>query len=346
MRSVLVIGLVSLLLLAGCSKEDPIVDPDSSMELILKLEDGYGMFKGGTNCAFDVDYAMVIIGEYDNKNKRQKSISRFPTTYIDNGVLYTVPFTIPKPPKGRYYMVDECLLYADENTVESNPTGDRLVSAAPHAGSFFSTKFTSAQTVDFVLDAFNKTTVGLSVFCFDGTDPSNYGFRWFKPAELIVRQKWFYGSFFPDNYIDYLTSSYDLAGRLSINMPAIFKVQVYRDKNLDGVFATNELQIEFGNETDYLLGQVSPLSVMYAEGADDTGRFELRFLAYLKEGAAYTYKKVGSVYFEGNDPGVHLTPFIQRNLSTDPVINPGIDNIFEFTIGNSTEGGGDFRFGY
>ncbi len=336
-------ALILVIFLTGCQKEAPDTGSGTENEVVFTIYDGRGTLKSGSNCAFDVDYAMVIISHIV-KNKRVYE-NFFTGTYLENAVLYTFPMTLPILPKNQYYRVEECLLYADEDKIHTNPTGDRLVSAAPHEGSNFGSRIPDPLNLEFEIDAFNKTDVGLSVFCFNGSDPADYGFVWFQPTVVVVKQKWFYGSFFPDNYLDYTGSSYDLAGELAVDMPAIYKVQVFRDKNLDNIFSGSELVIEYGNEKDYLTGKIQPLSVQYADGPDGNGHFELRFLAYLRVGGSFIYKEVGSVYFEGDNAFIYRTPVLVRKPDFDPGIDPGDDNIFEFAISNSNTQNSDFRFG-
>jgi hypothetical protein len=310
--------------------------------VVFKISEASTGLKSTVNCAFDVDYAMVIIS-LGTKTKRVNT-NYFVGTELVDGVLYTDPIYLGAAPSKQYYKVEECLLYADDNTVKPNPQGDLLISAAPHQGSYFGLQITQPLNVEFELNAFNKTGVGLSVFCFNG-NPADYGFVWYQPTQITVKEKWFYGSFVPSNYLDYQGSIYETKGDLGVDMPALYKIKVYRDANSDGAFSAGEIVSQYSNEIDYLNGTIKPLSVKFPERESGSNNYELEFWAYLKTSSGFQYQPIGSLYFEDDDSNVYRTPKPDRNPLTDLPISPGPDNIFEFTISSSPQFTGDLRFG-
>jgi hypothetical protein len=333
-----------LFLFTACQDEIPTDEGSGAFQVVFKITEVDGGLKSTVNCAWDVDYAQVIISVRDNKNRLRRTDKYYAATTLNNGVLYTNPVTLPKPDKGEYFTLEDCLLYADDDKVHANPVGDLLISAAPHEGSYFGTKITTPLNLQFEINAFNKTSVGLSVFCFNG-NPADFGFIWYQPTQIEVREKWFYGSFMPANYLDYKGSVYEQKGDLSVNMPALYKVKVYRDANGNGALTTDELVAQYSNEIDYLNGDIKPMSVKFPERTTGYNHYGLEFWGYLKSSSGFQYQQIGVLYFEDNDPNLYRTPALNRNLLTDLPITPGPDNIFEFVISSSTQYTGDLRFG-
>jgi len=338
-----IVGLM-ILLFTACQDEFPGDETGGAYQVVFKISEAGSGLKSTANCAWDVDYALVVVTVRDNKGRIKRTDKYFATTTLTDGILYTNPVTLPKPDKGRYFTLEDCLLYSDDDKVHANPTGDLLISAAPHEGSYFGKQITTSLNLQFEINAFNKTSVGLSVFCFNG-NPADFGFIWFQPTQVEVREKWFYGSFIPTNYLDYQGSVYEQKGDLSVNMPALYKVKVYRDANGDGALTSGELTAQYSNEIDYLNGNIKPMSVKFPERTTGYNYYGLEFWAYLKSKNGFQYQQIGVLYFEDNDPNLYRTPALNRNLLTDLPITPGPDNIFEFVISASSQFTGDFRFG-
>ena len=332
-----------ILLFSRCIKDFPEENFNSPNEVFFTLMPEDGTLKSGENCAWEVDYAMAIISS--GKEKDRKTNTYFLPTYIENGVLYTEALELPKLKKDEYYVLEEMILYADDDISQDNPGGDRIISAVPHDGSKFGEMAKKPVNVQFEVDAFNKTEVGLSVFCFDGADPEDFGFVWFQPSVTVIKQKWFFGDLCSDIYEEYTSSLYEIGGVLSIDMPAIFYIDLYRDNNHDGIFYEDEKMGNFGNEENYISGITAPVPVFYSDDTSAENHFELRIFVYVKLGDNFGYQKYGSLYFEDDSEILYKTTYASRNLQYDEAIEHGDDNIYEFVIGNCNSESADFSFG-
>ncbi len=341
-RILALILLLFVLLFSNCAHDFPEDDFSLTNQVVFNLINEEGTLKSGVNCAWEVDYAMVIISY--GKDRNRKTNTYFLSSYIENGVLYTEPLTLNKLRRGEYYKLDEMLLYADDDLSQDNPIGDRLISAAPHDGSKFGMRARRPLSVQFEVDAFNTTEVDLSVFCFEGANPEDFGFVWFQPSVTVVKQKWFFGDFCTSSFNDYTGSLYDLGGDLTVDMSAIYLIELYCDNNNDGIFYDDELIGNFSNEEEYPSGIVAPVSVIYPDDSYNENHFEIRLFVYMKVINGFGYVNVGNLYFEDDNETLYKTPIISRNLQNDEAIVHGSDNIYDFIIGNCNIEFADFSF--
>jgi len=334
--------IVFILMFSFCEQNFPDDEIDSRIDVSFKMTHEDGGLKSGENCAWEVDYALVIISSGRRYNRSNETY--YLPTNIENGILYTESLELPVLEGREFYRVEEMILYADDNTTLSNPIDDRLISAAPHDNSRFGRYATEPISVDFEVDAFNTTEVGLSVFCFDG-NPEDFGFVWFQPSITVLQQKWFFGDFCTPSFHEYAGSLYDEFGTLHADMPAIFQIKLFSDNNFDGIFYEDELVSVYGNEEQLSSEEPGPVSVLFSDDSSIENHFEIRIFVYTKVENGFAYEEFGSLYFENSSETLYYTPISSRDPYSDDEVEAGPDNIYEFNIGSCNTGPVDFQFG-
>lgn len=164
------------------------------------------------------------------------------------------------------HTLSQFILVNDANT--PNDLGDDIiVMAAPEAGSHYASFVSKPMPFDFTVDAFFKTEISIELLCFEPNDFENFGFNWFTVDEINVREFCIEGCICVDDLDLFIGSLYEgQTTGLQYQMPAIFKVDVYRNDNL---------VIRYGNED--FLGENSPLCIKYPdyEGVVDNFKFEV-----------------------------------------------------------------------
>jgi len=161
------------------------------------------------------------------------------------------------------------VLVNDANT-PNDPEDDIIVMAAPEEGSLYANFVNKPLPFDFNVDAFFKTEVSIELLCFEPNEFENFGFNWFTVEEIIVREFCLEGCICVDDLDLLIGSLYEnQTNGLQYNMPAIFKVDVYRNNNL---------VITYNNED--FLGENGPLCIKYPdyEGVVDNFKFEIWIL--------------------------------------------------------------------
>ena len=305
----LLLGVVAMIF-SSCTQDLPGPDPNSPQDVIFTSANTGGLLKSEQDCNNpDADYAMVTID----------GIIYYPATFYVGGVMYTQAIKLVPDT----HTLDEFILFNDNGT-PADKDDDIIVRAAPQKGSEFSSMVINPMSLNFEVFPFQKIEIPVEVLCFEKSQHGSFGFIWFRPNEIKVRQKWFFGDFCTPCYEDYIGSAYStVPGGPQVDMPAIFKVEVYRDGVLQGTY---------GNEAD--MGTPAPLSVLYADLEGVVNHFELKVYVLVKVGTAFQYVYMGSWLFDDDD-----------DLVTQNGVGPGTDGVYDFVVGNCNAEAADFAFG-
>ncbi|RLD50758.1 MAG: hypothetical protein DRJ05_19235, partial [Bacteroidetes bacterium] len=147
-------------------------------------------------------------------------------------------------------------------------------------------------------------------------DYESFGFNWFAMTEITVKEQVFFGDICVDDLTGYENSMYNgQANGIQLDMPAIFKIDVYRN----GAFV-----ISYSNEV--WLGEGEPLKVRYPDhdNAADVFDFELSIL--VKEESDFVFKH-----------------YYTWTLNDDEMINAGDDGVVDFVLGDCIYGDTDLQ---
>jgi len=223
--------------------------------------------------------------------------------YID-GVPYTKAIKLDPGT----YNVQKFILWDDGGTPGNMGTDsdDVMVKATPNGSSDYAQWVT--KTVPFQIDVneFEKLEVSVDVLCFTEVDWEAFGFDCFQITEMTIREQCFFGDICVDP-ADYVGSMYDdPCGTLGVDLPAIFKVDVYNNE----VFENS-----YSNES--FCGHGAPLCVQYADYDNKTDNFSFELWVYVKV-----------------DDGFDFVKFYTWNFTDDYMIPAGDDQVVEFVIGN------------
>ena len=291
-KSFLFIALIAFFAVS-CNKKDDTVDPNQEVEVKFTSTE---MPKGGTkssNADATADYASIVIN----------GTTYTPAVYYLDGVAYTQGIKLPVGD----YTVTQFLMMSDNNTPD-DMTDDSIVSAAPEAGSQYANFVTNALDIQFHVDAFQKNEIPIEVLQFTSQEFEAFGFDWFTMTQTTVREQLFFGDISMKHPDDYAGSLYEQqANGLQVDMPAIFKIKVYKN----GAFVE-----EYSNES--FLGEGDVLHVAYPDGDNTTDNFKFDLYIYVKIGTGFGYK-----YF-------HSWEF-----TDDELIDNGGDGVVDFVLGNA-----------
>ena len=197
------------------------------------------------------------------------------------------------------------MLYNDNSTPE-NLDDDFIVKAAPMAGSEYSDFVETPLTFNFTVEEFAKAEVPVEVICFDEADYESFGFNWFAMTEITVREQVFFGDICVTDLAAYEGSAYEgQVNGLQLDMPAIFKVDVYK----------NDAFIKsYSNEG--WLGEGSPLEVQYPDHDNASDEFEFKLYILVEDAGEFVYTYFHSWFF-----------------ADDEMIEAGDDGVVDFVLG-------------
>ena len=226
-----------------------------------------------------------------------------PAVYYLNGVAYTQAIKLVP---GTYTVTQFMLM--NDNSTPDDLSDDVIVSAAPEAGSDYAAFVNHPLDYNFTVTAFQKNQLDIEVLHFIPQEYSSFGYDWFSMSQTTVREQVFFGDISVKHPSDYTGSLYaNQTNGLQVDMPAIFKIDVYRD----GVFL-----ISYNNASTYGEGEV--LKVDYPDAANTTDEFRFDLYIYVKIGDSFGYKKFHSWTFDD-----------------DQKIPAGSDGVVDFVLGNS-----------
>jgi len=299
MKRCLYLILPLIIFLSGCKKDDPEPE-DQGIEVSFNFSKGLKKDSGGDYDCFDGegDYAYIVISgeEY----------------FLDVFYLYGRPYTksIMLPTRGTYVLEEFMLMY-DNNTpgVESD---DSVIMAAPHTGSELAAFVETPLHYTFVAEEYDVLDISIQVVCYEAANYDKFGFEYFEYDDYLERQECFYGYLCVHTMDDYTGSLYENQGAgLQNNMPAIFKIEGYRNDILQDTVFSNESW----------LGEGQPLCVVYEDRNYIVDEFEFRLYVYVDVKNQFEYRYFHSWYRDDAQAWNHgsngMMDFIVGTCATD-----------------------------
>lgn len=239
------------------------------------------------------------------------------TTYRPAVVyLQGIPYTQAIKLLPGNYSLEEFLLMNDSGT-PGNLEDDMIVQAIPTEDAPFARFIENPVPIDFDVSEFEKTEVPIEVLCFNDNDFEEFGFNWFMMNEITVRNQFFYGEFYVPDPDDYAGSLYEnLDGGLQKNMPAIFRIDVYRN---------DAFIISYTNEDQ--LPDKMKVKVSYPDHDNSADHFTFKLYNLVKSCGGFDYKYIDEWTFNDNEK-----------------LEKGTDNAVDFIIGNRNNNEMDYEF--
>lgn len=295
MKKVLLFTIAMSFLLISCNKNDaPTATPTQQDVVFSSSEMPIGNLKStrDLNEELTVHYASIKID----------GTTYMPEVFYLNNVAYT---QVIKLDPGNYTL-SEFLLMNNAGTPDIL-NDDVIVKATPMAGSEFAPYVNLTLTHDFTVDVFHKAEVAIEVLSFEAANYDSFGFVWFTPVDITVREQVFFGDICVKHPTDYEGSLYEEQDSgLQLDMPAIFRIDVYRNNVLVG---------EYDNELWY--GEGAPLIVRYVDDNAEIDNFEFKLYILVEYGASFEYRYFSSWSF-----------------TDDNLIPNGDDGVVDFVLGN------------
>ena len=295
--------LTTLVILNGCTKSqlqtnDFKQDVSFSSKKILNKPNSINLLK---SVPLSVDYA--IIGIDDN-------IYKIPTYQI-NGTIYT---TSIKLNPGNFTLSKFILM--NNGGSESDSTDDIPVYALPQSGSEYAAFVNHPAGFHFNVNSLEKKEVSLEVLSFQPDNYQKFGFNFNILPNTIIRNQFFKGIFIPVDYNLYTGSLYQSqTNGLQPDMPAIFRIDVYRNGNFVKSYSNEEIP---ENES---------LKVSYPDSKQNPDSFRFDLFLYAKSGNSFEYRFIHSWKF-----------------SDDELLHHGNNGIVDFSIGDAQQQV-DYSFG-
>jgi hypothetical protein len=298
-RKIMLLLLSTFIFFIGCKKdkEEVLLDLSFRVNEVSSIQT-----KSGSIIKSDTIICSGLRLDYVKLKINNGNFQNIPIFNV-GGIYYTSSIKLPVG----NHMLNEFIVYNNNNT-PNDQTDDIVVSATPHVGSLFGGYVTTPLDVNIQISEDKKNEVKIDVVCFDPTTYQNFGFVYFQLNQLIIRQLWFYGDFCIRNKNEYNNSLYSQqtnwnnSSGLYIDVPAIIKVEVFRNGILQNTF-TNSTQGE-------------KLSVNYGDYINTNESFLLKLYVYVKEGTQFNYKL--------------FKEFTFNNVSN---ILQGSDGIVDFVLG-------------
>jgi len=241
----------------------------------------------------DISYASITID----------GVIYTPAVYFIDGVAYTQAIKL----EPGAYTITKFVMMSDNNTPD-NLTDDVIVSATPESGSALANYVQSPTPFNMDVIAFEKNEINVEILQFTAQEYADFGFNWFTLSQTTVREQLFFGDISAKHPNDYIGSLYEgQVNGLQVDMPAIFKIEAYRD---DVLIQT------FDNES--YLGEGDVLHVTYPDVDNETNQFRFELFIYVKIGNTFGYKH-----------------FHTWEFTDDETIPAGDDSVVDFVLGNS-----------
>lgn len=298
---VLLCGLMVVLL--SCRKEPAGEDIPAEAELSfsgVKSEPGR-LKNGGPLCYIETaDYAKVVI------NGTEYYPAVYYLTINDVTRAYTQSIKLPyDPDAGNEFTVEQFLLMGDQQTPD-DMSDDIIIAAIPEEGSEFAPYVTTPVDFTIVVEAFKKNEVPVQVLCFEPDMYESFGFNWFAIEEIAIMEQCFFGDICVQNPNSYIGSLYEQqAGPLQIDMPAIFRIEVYRN----GYFIGD-------HDNEAWLGEGQPLCIRYKDYLNTPDYFDFLLYILVRKGNYFEYVLFKSWSFADGE-----------------TIEDGNDNVVDFAMG-------------
>jgi hypothetical protein len=301
MKKLFLLSFIASFFLISCNKTDVPTSSASSQEVVFSSAE---MPLGSLKSTRDRDESLSV--HYANVSV--DGVTFTPEVFYLNNIAYTQAIKLET---GTHTL--EQFLLMNNNETPNDLTDDVIVKATPMAGSEFAGFVNLPLSLTFEVVAFQKAQVDIEVLNFEETSYSSFGFTWFSPVDITVREQNFFGDICAKHPSDYQGSFYEnQINGLQIDMPAIFKIKVYRNGVYVGEF-DNELDAD-GNPW---YGDGAPLKVRYADKDAEVDNFEFKLFIYVAQGNSFGYH-----FF-------HSWTFVD-----DEMIANGDDGVVDFALGN------------
>ncbi len=310
---VFLILLFVLFAFAGCKKDQEEQNTDNEIELSFSSEkiEQVSLKNNDPLCYIETaDYAKIIID----------GTPYYPEVYYltinGNKRAYTQSLKFPYDESSSNQFTIEQFHLMDDQQTPDDKDDDIIIASIPATGSEFAMYV--ATTVDFTIqvEEFKKIEVPVEVLCFEPDQWESFGFDWFAIDEMAVIEQCFFGDICVQNPNDYIGSLYEQqSGPLQMDMPAIFRLELYRNGEYLG---------DFTNET--WLGEGNPLCITYTEYLHHPDYFDVLLYILLRKGNSFEYVLVKSWYFEDQQ-----------------TIEDGADGVVDFALGPCVQNA-DFTF--
>ena len=299
MKKLLLLTVAATMIFFGCKKNET-PTTNSTQDVVFASSE---MPIGGLKSTRDMDenltvhYASVTI---------DGSIYT-PEVFYLNNVAYTQAIKLDVG----NHTLDQFLLMNNNDTPDDT-SDDVIVKATPIAGSEFASFVSTPLASSFNVEAFKKAEVQIEVLNFESTTYDSFGFTWFQPVDVTVREQIFFGDICVKHPDDYAGSLYESQENgLQIDMPAIFKIEVYKN----GVLA-DTYNNEYDENGDPWYGEGAPMHVKYSDNDSENDQFEFKLYILVADGNTFNYKYFHSWTFEDDD-----------------MIANGGDNVVDFALG-------------
>ncbi len=279
--------------LVSCRKNSP-GDMDKAVEVTFSGQTVQKDTKvSPTKAALEnIDYATVEIG---NKTYHLP-------VYNLNGNIYT---TSIKLDPGNYTLTKFLLMSNHQTPADSSD--DQIVFATPKMGSVYAGFVAHPAGFQFNVQTLTKTQVSVEVLQFNPADYQKFGFDFTVLPQNITREQKFAGRLIVPDYLDYAGSLYaSQTGGLQQDMPAIFKIDVFRD---------DQFVVSYNNE-----GQApdSALRIEYPDDIQAANRFRFDLYVYVKTGGEFKYRFVHAWNFTDDEQLLHDPQGVVRFVVGDP----------------------------
>jgi len=285
------------------------------------------------NTNLNADYAEFVID----------GTTYFAGVYYIGDSLYTKALMMA--PGGPYF-VTEFYLWDDQGTDLNylgipgdlgNPTvtarsDDLLYKAAPMPGSDYYEFADNKLDREFWVTKFLKTKIYIDVLCYVPHTYQYFGFFWFNITEITIREMCFFGDICLKSLSDYDGSWYEnQENRLQIDMPAIFMIKVYHQREGHAEVYVGSFNNEYFDPPTNLLpwwGEGAPLCFKYADYDADIDHYWFELWIYVADGDDPS--GFGYVHFE--------TWEFDDEVPADLV---GTDGVVDFVLGECMHDPGD-----
>ncbi len=221
--------------------------------------------------------------------------------YLD-GIIYTNTLKL----SAGSHTINSFTLQNDAGT-PADYSDDILVKATPLTGSDYAEFVQNALPFSFNVDAFYKAEIDIEILCYEATEITNFGFAWFAVDQITVREFCFFGDICTEDYMDYAGTLYEeQRNGLQHDMPAIFKIDVYRN---------GEFVISYNNES--YKGEGAVLCAQYPDFDNSVDYFEFELWVKVMVGSSFDY-----------------VLYHTFTTTDDSQLNSGTDGVLDFVIGD------------
>jgi len=249
-----------------------------------------------------IDYALIGIDTKIYTAQVYQLDGKFYTTSLK---LSTGSYTLTK------------FLLMSNNQTAADSSDDFVVYATPMAASDYAAFVDHPAGFSFNVGTLIKTEVKLDVLLFQPEDYRKFGFDFTILPQITVREQRFAGRFIPADPNAYSGSLYQSQSNgLQPDMPAIYKIEVYRNKAYVTAYSNEDTPDE----------QVMAVRYPDKNQAADAFRFDL--YVYVKSGDGFDYRFVHSWEF-----------------SDGQLLKHGSDGVVHFVVGDPQNQEADYAFG-